>query len=268
MLLQINSNRLAPLIAHRPGKVIASIQSMVLTLTCLAASGAVSEDVETIERSASLRTLFPTDQLDALGSVIAPDREIHWTLHVPAHSDGSGVIVFVSPDASATPPPAWIKVLDEHQLIWVAARNFGNPVPVRQRILAAVMGLTYVQQHHRVDSSRVYIAGMSGGGRVASVAITEFPQLFTGALYIVGVNFWDEEASSRLEQIRAKRYVFLTGDHDFNRGETRIVYKRYLEAGATHSLLMDLPHFGHQYPNAEQLEIAIQYLDADHTSVP
>ena len=237
-------------------------------LSCLLAGIAASEEpgAETIERTASLRTLFSSDQLDALGPVIAPDREIRWTLHVPTKPGPLGVIIFVSPSASARPPRGWIEILDERKLIWVAAHNFGNPVPVRQRILAAVMGLTYAQQHYPIDASRIYIAGMSGGGRVASVAITEFPQLFTGALYIVGVNFWDEQASPRLPQIQRKRYVFLTGDHDFNRDETRAVYKRYLEAGATKSLLMDLPHFGHQYPNGAQLDTAIQFLDADHTS--
>ncbi len=179
-----------------------------------------------------------------------------------------GVVVFVKPDSSASPPRGWIEVLDERKLIWVSARHFGNSAPVRQRILAGIMGLTYVQQHYPVDASRVYIAGMSGGGRVASIAITEFPQLFTGALYIVGVNFWDAQAQARLDQIRRKRYVFLTGNRDFNRDETRAVFERYREEGVADSLLMDLPHFGHQYPNATQLESALRFLDADHTPSP
>jgi predicted esterase len=247
--------------------VIAWIRSSLLVLACLTAQGALSENSsnETFERGSSLRTLFPADQLDTLSGVIPLDREIRWTLHVPHEAGAMGVIVFVSPNSSATPPSSWVRILDEHKLIWVAAQKSGNSVPVRQRILAAVMGLTYVQQHYPVDASRVYVAGMSGGGRVASIAITEFPQLFTGALYIVGVNFWDEHASARLDQIQRKRYVFLTGDRDFNRTETRQVYKRYIDAGATQSLLLDLPHFGHQYPNAEQLETAIKFLDADHT---
>jgi predicted esterase len=133
-------------------------------------------------------------------------------------------------------------------------------------MLAALMALTFVQQNYAVDSSRIYISGMSGGGRIASMTITLFPDLFTGALYIVGADFWTATDPAVLARITEKRYVFLTGAKDFNRNEMRQVYRRYLNAGATHSLLMDLPRLGHEYPNAAALDTAIQFLDADHIS--
>ena len=40
------------------------------------------------------------------------------------------------------------------------------------------------------------------------------------------------------------------------------VYSRYQSSGLTASLLMDLPAFGHVYPDAEQLTQAIGFLDA------
>ena len=99
---------------YRRERVVASIRSAVLMLSCLLAGIAASEEpgAETIERTASLRTLFSSDQLDALGPVIAPDRDIRWTLHVPTKPGPLGVIIFVSPSASARPPRGWIEILD------------------------------------------------------------------------------------------------------------------------------------------------------------
>ena len=261
-----NSNQRRTVSTHRTRRC-PILSSATLSILLLATVAVAEDDVSPaiIERSASLSTLFPADRIDALSQIIAPDREIRWSLYVPRTQEAMGVVVFMKPDRSASPPGGWTKVLDERNLIWVSAQHFGNSVPVRQRILAGIMGLTYVQQHYPVDPSRVYIAGMSGGGRVASIAITEFPQLFSGALYIVGVNFWEAQAQARLDQIRRKRYVFLTGNRDFNRDETRAVYHRYREEGVTDSLLMDLPHFGHEYPNAAQFENALRFLDAHHT---
>jgi hypothetical protein len=40
------------------------------------------------------------------------------------------------------------------------------------------------------------------------------------------------------------------------------MYVNYRQAGVSEAMLMDLPHFGHQFPNGEQLGTAIDFLDA------
>jgi hypothetical protein len=40
------------------------------------------------------------------------------------------------------------------------------------------------------------------------------------------------------------------------------VFSKYQAAGVTQALFMDLPAFGHEYPNAEQLGQALDFLDA------
>jgi hypothetical protein len=40
------------------------------------------------------------------------------------------------------------------------------------------------------------------------------------------------------------------------------LFAKYQAAGVTQALLMDLPGFGHEYPNAEQFGKAIDFLDA------
>lgn len=103
---------------------------------------------------------------------------------------------------------------------------------------------------------------MSGSARIASQIITRFPQRFSGALYIVGANFWTSAEEPLKPRIAANRYVFVTGSRDFNQRDMRRAYSKYQRAGVTQALLMDLPGLGHEYPNAEQLGQAIDFLDA------
>lgn len=212
-------------------------------------------------RSASLSSLFPGQQAEALGSALPVEQQVHWRIYAPDKPEPAGVLVFLSPDASGMPKQDWIEVLDQKNLIWVAAEDFGNKVPTAQRILAAIMGLTEVRRNFKVDNQRIYLAGVSGGGRAASTLITQFPRLFNGAVYMVGVDFWAPEQESQLEHIKRNRYVFLTGHKDFNRREIKAVYKKYRKAGVEQVLLMNMPGFGHDYPNSAQLIEALNYLD-------
>lgn len=196
-----------------------------------------------------------------MSEILPLDAELRWHVRVPAAADTPGVLVFVSPSASAEPQRGWEAVLDARNLIWVSPIDFGNDKLSAERVLAALLGLALVQKEHSLDTTRVYIAGMSGGGRIASKTITKFPHLFTGAIYIVGVDYWTRAEDSLRSAIAANRYVFLTGRHDFNRRETRRIYRKYERAGIEGILLMDLPRLGHEYPNADDFDRALEFLD-------
>lgn len=233
-----------------------------IVLCLFASAGAAQPAV--IERSATLAELMPADQVHALQAVLPRDQRVAWTVRVPSTPPRS-VLVFVSPNAMADPPPGWDAVLDRYAMLWIAARDFGNQLPSNQRVLAALMGLGLTQRDYLPKHARRYIGGMSGGGRVASIAITQFPQLFDGALYIVGADDFGKAEPARLTAIAANRYVFLTGARDFNRREMRAVHRRYGKAGVQQTLLLDLPDFGHEYPGAEDFERALRFLDGSHS---
>jgi predicted esterase len=212
-----------------------------------------------IHRSATLAQLLP-EQAASFAAVIPPDRKVAWTLRVPDTTSPHGVIAFVSPLDSGGPPDSWTEVLEQQNLIWVSAEHFGNATPTAQRILAAVMGLALVQRDYAIDRERIYIAGMSGGGRVASKAIATSPQLFTGAIYFCGA---DPLPASVAPSIAiSKRFVFVTGTRDFNRREMKHVARRYSKLGVRNVLVLDIPGMGHELADAGHLEEAIQYLDA------
>ena len=150
---------------------------------------------------------------------------IHFRARIPASSESSGadsygVLVYISPTDSGELPASWAAVLDEKHLLWIAADGFGNSHPTAGRMLVAVMALKLAKREN-VNAQRLYVSGMSGGGRVASQCISHFPRLFSGAIFIVGADFYLPDDPGARALLAGHRLVFLTGDHDFNRREIR-----------------------------------------------
>ena len=216
---------------------------------------------ETIEQQVTAAELFPAAQAKALAHTLDPDRRITYNVRLPPGAAPHGVLVFVSPRDEADLREGWADVLDRRNLVWIAAQGYGNDKPRAQRVLVALMALKHLQRTLPLDRARLYVGGMSGGGRIASQALTRFPGFFSGALCIVGADYVTPE-SPLVPELATKRVVFMTGDGDFNRREIRAVYSRFLDAGVTHAHLMDLRDFDHQYPDAEQLDAALALLEA------
>jgi predicted esterase len=216
---------------------------------------------QVITREASIAQLLPPEQAKSFDAVLDRNQQISWTVFEPGDAPGPhGVVVFVSARDSGKPPKQWIATLQRQNLLWIGADHFDNTKPSAQRILAAILGLALAQRDYQVDATRVYIAGMSGGGRVASKTMTTSPRLFTGAIYFSGADFSISDAVA----LAAKRFVFVTGASDFNRREMKQVYRQYRDAGIEDAMLMDLPRLGHELPKAEDFETAIRYLDGNH----
>src|SRR6185436_10867563 len=209
----------------------------------------------------TITQMFPGKEGAALASTLPADREIHFRVRLPAFADPTGVLVFVSPGDSGELPENWISVIDEKRLTWIAANGYGNSRPTAERMLVAVMGLKLARQLRATDEKRQYVAGMSGGGRVASQSITHFPQLFTGAIFMVGADYFMPEDASQRTLLASRRFVFVTGSRDFNHREMRRVHDRYADAGVTAIRLLDEPGFGHEIATARQLATALDFLD-------
>jgi len=235
-------------------------RALLLAWVILAASAHAEQALVTLERSATLASLFPPEQATELSKTLPPDQPVKFRVWL-SEANNSGVLIFVSPTDSGEPPAGWLPLLAQKRLSWIAAEGFGNQKLSSQRVLAVMMARELVRQMAAVNATRTYLGGMSGGGRIASETATRFPQWISGALYIVGANFWMPKDPRLKQRAAANRYVFITGARDFNRGDMRRVFSRYQSNGLTASLLMDLPGFAHEYPNAEQLGQAIDFLD-------
>ena len=188
--------------------------------------------------------------------------------------------LFVWVDASPVPnvPPDWVWALAAKKLLFVAAYDTGNERNSFDRCRLAVDSVHNMKSRFHVDPDRVYVSGVSGGGRLASMLGVAYADVFTGCFPMVGVNFYKSVPTGEprmawlpkyrpdprvLESAKAKnRYVLLTGEKDFNRENTTRIFRDGFEAeGFRNVLLIDVPGMGHGRPSAEWLLKGIEFLD-------
>lgn len=206
--------------------------------------------------------LLGPEESARFAEVLDVDKEVTWRVHVPETYDPekpAGLLVYISPSASGRIPAGWKGVMAEHNLIYIAANKSGNKVNSTRRMLFALMARMKAGEAFELDPERIYISGFSGGGRMASYVAVLFPQTFTGGLYICGVEYGT--LAEPTPAFLARRHVFLTGQRDFNRNETKKRFNAMRADGAGAVHLMDIPNFEHELPRARHLREALTFLD-------
>lgn len=189
-----------------------------------------------------------------------------------------GLLVWISAGEDGSPPENWLPILKRHHLIWIGPNSGGNEQPMARRFALAIDAAQNVQKRYPIDEARVFVAGVSGGGRAASMVAPMYPDLFRGSVYIVGCNFWrdldvpgDPESYWRKqfkppppEMLKVakerSRFVFLTGETDMNREQTKATWRAYRADGFRHASYLEVPGMGHDLPNAEWLDKALRLL--------
>ena len=118
-------------------------------------------------------------------------------LVVPKAYDGSepyGLLVFIHPNDDISLDRFYGKmlrdVLAKHKLIWVSYSKAGNAVMPNIRMGLALDAVHNVSKQYRIDDRRVYVSGLSGGGRMTCMAGLYYPKVFRGAIPIVGTLYF------------------------------------------------------------------------------
>ena len=223
-----------------------------------------------VQLSADHNFKIRTDLNQLVGEQLAPhfkramsaDETLSWHVYLPVNdlTEPPGVFVYVSPSRTGRIDSRWRSVMDQQNLIYISADKSGNQILTYKRMVLATMALRALGQQHSFDLGRVFVSGFSGGGRVASKLASQYPEVFVGALYICGVDYWKKDQTPNVERILENRFVFLTGSRDFNLGETKRIHRRYLKAGAEKSKLMVIKGLAHAHPDATALTEALSFL--------
>ncbi|MEM7395047.1 MAG: hypothetical protein AAF492_22175, partial [Verrucomicrobiota bacterium] len=194
----------------------------------------------------------------------------------------AGLLIWVSSSPRGDCPNMYKPLLAQRNLIWVGANNSGNPEPVFKRFGLAVDAVENMKKLYKIDPGRVFVSGVSGGGRCASMLTVGWPEVFTGGgMYVVGCNFfgpldvkddgtylpgfWGKPPTAfqqkLLHQAKQHYFVFLTGETDYNREGTLKAYKAYLEAGVPNCEYIEVPGMGHVLPPPDWFDKSLAYLD-------
>jgi len=146
----------------------------------------------------------------------------------------SGLLVWIDADDECHLPEAFFDAFDSANIVVAGFDKCGNSRPVANRYQLALDAVATVSRRFHIDRRRVYIAGISGGGRVASILQGCFPDIFAGAIPIVGMSCFDRVPTARgrhvpaayarphgrlMDLLRRRRIAPITGAKDFNHAE-------------------------------------------------
>jgi hypothetical protein len=194
-----------------------------------------------------------------------------------SHKARWGLFVYVNADMSAALPGGYDAILEKHKLIGISAYRSGNERNVFDRFRLAIDANFNVSRRFNIDPDRVYVSGISGGGRIASMLAVAYADLFTGGMPFCGANFYTDipsepgkawppgyipvEPALKIAKSQS-RFVLVTGEKDFNLKETKAVYELgFKKEGFKHASLLEVPGLGHQPPSPEWFEKGLDFLD-------
>ncbi len=234
------------------------------------------------------RVLLPTvdDRLrrfEQASGVVAVEQTIdladeNFDLYVPREPpvDGYGLIVFVAPMERFPLPPDWKREFDRRGYLFVAAQRSGNDANVlERRIPLALHAYETLHARYRIDPRRRFVAGFSGGSRVAQRIAFAYPDLFDGALLFASSDPLGEPGAAPplpelMDRVRRhSRFVFGTGGQDL---PNRKRDARTRESFDTYCLYqygtLSMPRLGHWVPAQRELRKALDMLEAPPQPAP
>jgi len=197
------------------------------------------------------------------------------------HAEPYGLMVWVNSGANGSIPRGWSDVLKAHRLIGIGANDSGNDQGVAVRFGLALDAVHNLKKQYHVDETRIYASGVSGGGKIAGMLATCYPEVFQGAVCIVGVAFYrdiaitgqankmwqrsfDRPSNAIIDRARKSRFVLITGPLDGNHDPMLdFMNKGFLPDGFKYMTFVDIPGQGHSVPaDPKWIDQAIDTLDA------
>jgi poly(3-hydroxybutyrate) depolymerase len=191
-----------------------------------------------------------------------------------------GLIVYNSPEDACQIPEGWADVLTSRGFIFVAPQANGNSVATNRRAGLGVMAAMEMMRNYRIDSSRVYAAGFSGGARIASCLAFWHPEIFRGTIQSCGSNFPRAvshhyatgqdvanygliDGNTPTDGNRARssvKFVIITGPGDFRHGNLLDIYNDGFKQDGYQAKLIDVPSMGHEICGPSALGEALNFL--------
>ena len=186
-----------------------------------------------------------------------------------------GVLIWVEAAPESDLKRPMDSTADALRLIIVGARRTGNEVLVAERFQFALDGVQSVMEQFFCDQSRVYISGISGGGRIASQLWACFPDVFTGAVPVVGLDGYEpvpagggkihaphfaKPGPAIMKLLKHSRLAVITGEQDFNYTEIQGFIRSYTRDGLP-VRLVDVKGMGHEFPDAAKFEETMRWVD-------
>lgn len=187
-----------------------------------------------------------------------------YELFVPRGLDArkpAAAILFISPGEKAMGYASWQQACQELGVILAGPHAAGNDCPMQRRVRIVMDVLDDLRRKFNIDPDRTYIAGFSGGGRVACGIGFALPEYFGGVIPICAGGELREESWLRQRVIDRLSVAHLTGDGDFNRGEVERWRQPMLAEIGVRCKAWTFPKLGHGVPGGKSLVEVFRWLE-------
>ena len=168
----------------------------------------------------------------------------------PAPPQGYPAVLLVSSAASPAGWAQWQETCRREQMVFASPYDAGNECPLKQRIRVILDVLDDLRRRSRLDPNRTYLAGISGGGRVACMIGFALPEYFGGLVPICAGGELRPERWLWHRITERMSVACVTGEDDFNRTEVERYRTPLLQAMHVRTRLWVVPGMGHAIPAA------------------
>jgi len=174
---------------------------------------------------------------------------------------GRPLILFISPGDE---PLGWSQLAglcQQEAICFASPYNAGNSCPGPRRVRIVLDVLEHLRRTVGIDPDRTYLAGFSGGGRIAQQIAAALPEYFGGVMPICAAELPRSESWLR-DRIAARlSLALITGETDFNQGEVARWKGSVLTEVGIRTRVWVVPGMGHGVPDEKTLAAAYAWLE-------
>ncbi len=177
----------------------------------------------------------------------------------------------------------WEPVLRKKGFLYIAPFNVGNIRDDRQRESLAVIAALLMKREYNIDPKRIYVAGQSGGARMATNTAFLQSDIFKGTIASCGANYfrpivfpkghgldsmgkpyvYDFGAKpDEIEQaLKTVKFCIITGKDDYRYPNLLPIYEQGFKKDCPQARFFDIPGMQHENSSDKTLESVLDYLD-------
>lgn len=187
-----------------------------------------------------------------------------YELFVPAglkKGEQAPAVLFISAGDEPQGWKAFEAVCKKQGIVFIGVRGAGNNVAGPKRVRIVLDVLDDVRRQLALDADRTYLAGFSGGGRIACSIGFALPEYIGGILPIGAGGGLRDEMWLRERASQRLSVAHIAGETDFNRGEVERWRTPFLKEMGVRSKVWIVPKLGHALPNDNTTAEAVAWLE-------
>jgi hypothetical protein len=171
------------------------------------------------------------------------------------------LVLFISPGDEPAGWAQWEQVCKQSGAVFASPFGAGNACPTPRRVRIVLDVLDDVRKRQAIDADRTYLAGFSGGARIACAVAFALPEYFGGVAACCGSENLRGESWLRERVADRLSVALITGEQDFNRAELERYRGPWLTDLGVRAKVWVVPKLGHAIPDGAPLAQVFAWLD-------